>query len=168
MGTEFLDPDVLVDSLVVDVIDGLREELHPLFGVRAYKVFTEARTWSGNIIGEGSLSKVEVELRPQPRVRAWDQGGRGFELDLAKCGIDELGEIKLTEISLTNTFKELAGRDPNTSLPKNQEFLLRLEDAHGQANPVRYFTHTRPPFVDREKDMGWVMWLRRTQVRAGT
>jgi hypothetical protein len=155
-GSAILDPDVLIDDLVPDVIDGLRSELHPEFGVRAYRVFTVLRTWSGKTTGEGSVAEVETELDPQPRVQRWD----GYKFELATCGLDDLGEIKLTEVSLTCTHKDLTGKDDATELGKNQEFLIKLTEAHGQGNPVRFFQHTRPPFVDREKDMGWVLWLR--------
>jgi hypothetical protein len=149
--------DNLVDSLVTDVIDGLRRDLHPQFGVRPYRAWLVTRTWSGEIPGEGEGTPVdiEVELDPQPRVMAWG----GYEIELDKCGLDEAGEIVLKEVSLTYTHAELTGG----ALAPNQEFFIKLTEAHGQGNPVRYFTHTRPPFVDREKDMAWILWLRKVE-----
>ena len=156
-GSATLDQNVLVDSLVEDVIDGLREELHPAFGVRAYRVFTVLRTWSGRIQGEGERSDVVTELRPQPLVHSWD--GRRYELQ--GCGLDDMGEIMLTEVSLTYTQAELDG---GGALGKNQAFLIRLDEAHGQEQRSAFFIHTRPPYVDRIKDMGWKLWLRRSDV----
>lgn len=156
-GSAILDPDVLVDSLVTDVIDGLREDLHPQFGVRAYRTFTILRTWSGQIVGEGTASDVVVELRPQPRVAVWN----GMEYRLEPCGLDLEGDIKLTEVSLTYTQAELDG---GGALAANEQWLFRLDEAHGQAQRSKYFIHNKPPFVDREKDMAWVLWLRSVEV----
>jgi hypothetical protein len=147
----------LVDRLVPKVIDGLRRKLHPKFGVRAYKVFTIARTWSGGGMGEGTASDVVVELDPQPKVKIWD----GLRYSLEPCGLDEAGEIMLTEISLTYTQAELDG---GGSLSQNQEFLIRVDEAHGQEQRSCFYIHTRRPFVDREKDMAWVAWLRKVDV----
>lgn len=151
-GSAVLDPDVLVDSLVTDVIDGLRGDLHPAFGVRAYRVYTVLRQWSGRSVGEGSYQDTETEIDPQPFVARWD----GLRFNLEPCGIDELGEIVLTEVSLTYTEAELTGRP----LEQNQQFMIKLTDAHGQQSTEKYFIHTKPPYVDREEDMGWVVWLR--------
>lgn len=155
IGAATLDPNVLVDSLIPDVIDGLREDLHPAFGVRAYRVYRLIRSWSGAVAGEGTISDVGHELRPQPRVRQWD----GLRYVQATCGINELGDVKLTEVSLTYTEAQLTGKPLN----KNQEAFIAIGDAHGQASPIRLWGHTQPPFIDREKDMGWVLWLRRVE-----
>lgn len=151
-GSAHLNADVLVDSLVTDVIDGLRSDLHPQFGVRAYRAYTVKRTWNGLAVGEGDYTDTELELEPQPLIQDWD----GLRYELSKLGITEKGGVKATEISLTYTYEELAGG----SLEANQEWFIKIAEAHGQGNPDRYFAHARPPYVDRVKDMGWVMWLR--------
>lgn len=151
-GSAILDPTVLVDSLVPDVIDGLRESLHPLFGVRAYRTFTVKRTWSGRNVGDGVSSETVVELRPQPKVQEWSD----LEYELEPCGVDLSGQIKLTEVSLTYTQAELDGG----TLASNEQWLIRIDEGHGQGSRSEFFFHQRPPYVDREKDMGWVVWLR--------
>lgn len=155
IGTATLDADVLVDSLVPDVIDGLREELHPQFGVRAYRVYRVIRTWGGKTAGEGAFTDDAGELRPQPRVRQWD----GLKYVQAVCGVRELGDVKLTEVSLTYSAEQL---DPRT-LRGNQELFFAMGDAHGQGSPMRLWANAVPPFIDREKDMGWVLHLRRVE-----
>jgi len=156
-GSAVLDSDVLVDSLVVDVIDSLRDELHTEFGVRAYRAYTVHETWSGGVVGKGSVSSVETEITSQPVIDIWD----GYRYELATCGIDQLGEIRLREVSLSYIEAELIG--VRASMGKNQRFFWRIKEAHGQANRTKTFNVGKPPFVDREKDMGWVVFLRSGQ-----
>lgn len=155
IGTATLDSNVLVDSLVTDVIDGLREELHPQFGVRAYRVYRVIRTWTGKTAGEGKYTDDAGELRPQPRVRMWD----GMRFVQATCGIRELGDVKLTEVSLTYSAAQLDPRD----LRANQELFYAIGEGNGQDSPLRVWVNAVPPFIDREKDMGWVLSLRRAE-----
>ena len=155
-GSATLDPDVLVDGLVEDVIDGLRRELHPAFGVRAYKLSTVHRVWAGQAQGEGAMTETVVELDPQPKIKIWD----GLKYELDQCGLDEIGRIRVTEVSLTYTQAELDG---GGSLPRNEAWFLLLEEAHGQESRPAYFIHEQRPFIDREKDMGWVLFLRRVE-----
>lgn len=155
IGTATLDPSVLVDSLVPDVIDGLREELHPAFGVRAYRVYRVIRTWSGREVGEGSRTDVGGELRPQPRVKIWN----GLKYVQAVCGIRELGDVQLTEVSLTYSDADLTAQP----MTRNQESFIAIGEGNGQGSPLRLWAHTQPPFIDREVDMGWVLHLRRVE-----
>ena len=150
-GSATLDPDVLIDDLVTDVIDGLRSELHPLFGVRAFNVSTVVRTWSGGSVGDGTFTDVEVVLDPQPLVHPFTS----FRRDMEPCGFDDAGGVKLTEVSLSYTYTELLA----CPAPTGSEHLIKITEAHGQGSPVRYFVHKRQPYPDRIKDMGWVLQL---------
>lgn len=154
-GDATLNPSVLVDSLVPDVIDGLREDLHPAFGVRAYRVYRVIRTWAGRAVGEGRHTDVAAELRPQPRVSVWS----GLRYVQAACGIRELGDVQLSEVSLTYTAEQIEPR----SLAKNQECFFAIGEANGQGSPLRVWMHTTAPFIDREKTMGWLLFLRRVE-----
>jgi hypothetical protein len=154
-GAATLSSSVLVDSLVPDVIDGLREDLHPAFGVRAFRVYRVIRSWTGKAVGEGRHTDDAAELRPQPKVSVWT----GLKYVQASCGIRELGDVQLSEVSLTYTAAQLEPRD----LRPNQELFYALAEAHGQLTPLRVWTHSAPPFVDREKTMGWLMFLRRVE-----
>jgi hypothetical protein len=153
IGDATLNPSVLVDSLIPDVIDGLREDLHPTFGVRAYRVYRVVRTWSGRNAGEGVSSDDAGELRPQPRVAMWN----GLKYVQAQCGIRELGDVMLTEVSLTYSEGQLTGQP----LARNVEIFYAIGEANGQASALRLWMLTAPPFIDRERDMGWVLHLRR-------
>lgn len=153
-GSATLNSAVLIDGLV-GVIDGLRGSLHPLAGIRPYRTYTVLRTYDGRRVGEGDFSELVAELTPAPRVMAWEQVSQQ-RYELAACGLDTVGEIALTEVSLSYTFAEIAG----PTLEMNQQWIIRLTEGHGQANPPRDYVLQKPPFVDREKDMGWMMWLR--------
>lgn len=155
IGAATLNSNVLVDSLVPDVIDGLRDELHPAFGVRAYRVYRVIRTWTGKAVGEGRHSDDAAELRPYPRVAVWT----GLKYVQATCGIRELGDVQLSEVSLTYSAEQL---DPR-ALGKNQECFFALGEANGQGSPLMVWAHAAPPFIDREKTMGWILMLRRAE-----
>lgn len=151
IGSAVLDDDILVDSLVPDVIDGLRDELQPLFGIRAYKLYRVIRTWSGTEPGDGTPTDVAGELRPQPRVKFWD----GFRFVEQPAGLQNAGRVQCTEVSLTYTQADLTGQP----LTANQELLFAIGDGNGQGTTIVFFTHFQPPFIDREKDLGWVLNL---------
>lgn len=155
-GSAILNPDVLVDDLVTDVIDGLREELHPAFGVRPYRVFTVKRVWSGTMVGDGSYTDTEVELTPQPKVTFYEGWGRQYGREQMACGYQDAGAVKLTEVSLTYTQEELlccAAADDAT------QHFIKITEANGQAQAAKFFVYNKTPHVDREKDMGWVCYL---------
>ncbi len=151
VGDAVLDPTVLVDSLVPDVIDGLRDTLQPEFGIRAYRAYRVIRTWTGKVSGEGLPSDLTHELRPQPRVMVWN--GRHYEQ--ATAGLRDLGEIRLSEISLTYTESQLRPK-----VGRNVEVYIGLTEANGQGTAGRLFGHERAPFIDREQTMGWMLYLR--------
>lgn len=147
--------DGLLDDLI-PVIDELRGDLHSEFLVRPYRVFAVLRTYAGAKVGVGEYTESETEITPQPRVLQWGANG-GHRYELEPCGLANVGEIMVTEVSLTYTYDELTG---GRNLAKNQQFRIRLKEAQGQGDPTRDFIHSRPPYKDREKDIGWVLWLR--------
>jgi hypothetical protein len=145
----------LVDSLITDVIDGLRDDLNPALGVRQYRVFSVRRTYVGEF-GSDVFSDVEAEITPQPLVQAYNIY-TGIHYDLEPCGLDEVGFIILREISLTYTEDEISGCS-STDL---QDFFLKVTDAHGQATKDRLWVPKAPPYADRIKSMGWTLVLKR-------
>ena len=142
----------LLDELVPD-IDDIRGEIHPEVGVRQYRVFTVLRSWSGDDRGAGTFTEVESEITPQPLVESL----RGTDR-LMSAGLDEADVVRLKEISLMYTEAELAGAD----LEVNQEWVIRLKDAYGQAIRTRDFVLEGSPWPDRVKTIGWVVNLKRS------
>lgn len=150
-GTAILDESILVDSLVPDVIDGLRDSLQPAFGIRAYRLYRVLRTWSGSEPGDGSFVDAGAELRPQPRVMVWD----GFRFQQEAAGLQNAGRVRCTEVSLTYSEADLTAQP----LARNVELFYAIGDANGQGTTLKLFTLYQPPYIDREKDMGWVVNL---------
>ncbi len=143
--------DNLVDSLVDDVVDGLRDELHPEFGVRAYKLEIVTRTWPSGTEGVGQMVETAHEVYPQPLVKIWD----GYRFTQKPCGIDDIGVIQLTEVSLKYTEADIIGDGADAT-----QSLWRLSDAHGQLTSSKYFVVDGSPYIDRIQDIGWVVRLR--------
>jgi hypothetical protein len=156
IGTATLDQEVLIDDLVADVIDGLRDELNPEFGIRAYRVYRVIRTWSGTEPGDGTPSDVAGELRPYPRVKFWD----GFRYQENPAGLNDVGKVQCTEVSLTYSAADL-----NPPLNRNQELIIAIVITI-DLSIVGYFTHLQPPYIDREKDLGWSLNLIKVETPA--
>lgn len=144
----------LVDSLV-GVVDGLRSSLYPAMGVRQYQVRLVKRVWSGGTVGDGTAAvTTNITLDPQPLVKFTDTPDR---LDPgAGCGRVAAGFATLREVSLQMSEDELF-----PVLTAGQEFYYAIEDAQGQSISTDYWIPTRKPSPDREKDIGWVVYLRR-------
>lgn len=144
----------LVDDLL-SVVDDLRTELPTDMGIRQWRVFVVRRTWSGDERGQGTYTESELELVPRPVVRF---GGLSHKSNPE--GRDEDGDVVLTEVSLTYTETELGG---DGTFADNVELFYRLDDAMGQGTPSRIFVPRKPPFPDRERDIGWRIVLTRRQ-----
>lgn len=154
-----LNPDVLIDCLVED-IDCIRKEIHGCVGTRAFNVCVITRTWSGTAIGDGTYTDTELVLDPPPLVKSW-VSGRSYEYGLTPAGLGSEGNVLIQEISLGYTYECLAGEDTNGDpcIPATAEFFYKIEGAHGQQFPVKYFSVARPPYPDRIKNMGWEVLL---------
>jgi hypothetical protein len=149
----------LVDRLV-PMTDRLRGRLNAMAGVRQYAVYRVLRTWSGGRRGEGTATTLlREELTPAPKVDF-----SRLRNHLEPAGLLEDGGALLTEVSLTYTEAELTGRP----LAADEEFFFELVDVQGQASRTRYFEPTDAPLVvDRERDIGWRVPLRRFEPQGG-
>lgn len=147
----------LVDELIPDVVDELRDDLHTDLGVRQFRVFTVRRAYPSLEIGAGPFNDTEIELTPQPLVEPYRT-----KQELEPCGIDEAGYVVLREISLTYTEAELTGGyNEHATLQSGEDWLIKLTDAHGQEISNQYWLIDVRPYPDRIQDIGWTMKLRR-------
>lgn len=151
----------LIDQLL-PMVDSLRGTLHPMFGVRPFRVYAVLRTWAGEMVGEGDFTDIVTEITPQPLLQQWD----AYRWQMLSIGTNEDGMVKMTEVSLSYTYAELTGGTIE-SAQRNQQFFFRLVDAHGQGSADRILKHSRPPFPDREKTIGWVCWLMNMNIPDG-
>lgn len=123
--------------------------------------FSAASLASGEngTIGDGSTEFVtQTTLDPQPHV-SWD--ARDYRLDPnAGCGLVDAGYCTLREVSLTLTEDELLG----SPIASGDEVYYRISDAQGQSIETTYWVVTGTPEPDREKDIGWIVKLRRYEV----
>lgn len=151
-GTATLLANVL--GQVVPALDEVRTALEAAIGDKQWTVWRCVRTWSGARRGLGSSSVVETQITPTPKV-GWGDGSGRLRFDALPTGLDETGQIVLTEISLTYTEAELYGQTENGAV----EVYYKLVDAQGGLMAPRYFDVHRPPVPDRESGIGWIMTL---------
>lgn len=148
----------LVDKLL-PTIDKLRGALLPKFGTVQHTVKLVTRTWYGEERGDGEFSDVEVTVDPIPEVII--AAPPGWRYDLRPQGREEESMIKVVGISLKNYQEaDLTGGE---DLPKTVQFFWLLQDAHGQGVRSRAYVPAAPPVADREKTLGWVVYLRRAE-----
>lgn len=152
----------LVDQLV-PLVDELRSDLMPEMGIRQYAVYLVRRRWSGVRRGAAGTSPTiisDVLMDPPPRVIIPNNEG-ALHYEMTEAGRQEEGLIQLTEISLFQfTEADLTG----SPIGPNEEFYYRVVDAHGQSIKTRYYVLESPPTADREKDIGWTLFLKRAEI----
>lgn len=148
----------IIDSLV-GVIDSVRDSIHAIVGDRQYRVYVVRRTWSGSRRGEGIATSTAVELTPPPLVQI-EGDDKGVHYQMQSGGREEEGQCTLREVSLTWAEGDLVP----VGLPSNVEFYYRLVDQKGQGLQTRHYVPEGPAAVDLEKDIGWVVRLRRRHV----
>lgn len=139
----------LIDELV-PVVDDLRG-LYASMGVLPVRAYVVRRVWSGARRGEGTLSLTSItEITPTPVVDARPRD------TLIAAGRREMGDVTLTEVSLTYTQAELTGG----ALAANAECFWRLVGVGGQLQSARDYVVRDAPMVDRTKHLGWRVELK--------
>jgi len=154
---------VLGDNLLDDllpVVDDLRGDLLPQFGIRQYTVKIVRKIWDGPERGDGNFRLEKLELSPQPMVDMRNYSADGLRYGLIPQGRTDEGLIKVTELSLAAYQEDdLTGG----KLPANVELYWEITDAQGQGVEPRFFVPAGPPIADREKTLGWVVFLKRAE-----
>lgn len=145
---------VLTDDLV-PVLDEVRDCLNEDLGLRQWDVQIVTRFWDGSRIGSGGYADEIRQMAPKPRVRDF----RSVRGELRRLGIEEEGDIVLTEVSLEQWSEpELyLGTQPGGTVEQHYYCLV---ERHGQQMRSRYFVPAGPPRADRDRTLGWVIVLR--------
>jgi hypothetical protein len=150
----------LLDNLIGSVVDPLRAQLYPLLGNKQHQVHLVRRTWSGGARGSGTATvTVDVTITPAPAVQ-FENDEQAQHYELEGSGRSEEGHAVVSEVSLQYTEADLTGG----AIAVGDEFYYRIVDGQGQSIQNRYYVLDRPPVPDREKTIGWMLWLRRVQV----
>jgi len=136
-------PNTLARKLI-PVADRLRN-LYSVFGLRPYVVRTVRTQWSSGIRNQGVEQVIEsVDILPTPLLS--DLTGV-IELNTA-IGLDESGEVMVSQISGRYTEDQLRGFDPTgQQLEKDQSFYYEIEfPLRGDSERRRFIIKAAPMY----------------------
>lgn len=152
-------------------VDSLRQ-LHTTFGVRPYRVFLVHLLWSGGRPGVGDPVEVSrVEILPTPLVRDMSAVGQV----LASTGLQEDGQLTVSQISTRFAEDDLMGRTPDLqdpALPRTsrggiQFFWEIVQDRRIDPRGVpRRFAPVSAPSLSRDS-FQWTVTLTRQDFDSG-
>lgn len=127
----------------VPLADQLRDLLTK-FGLRPYKVKIVRVHWSGGERGEGTLTVVsEASILPTPRM----QDLNSLTEIVHAVGLEEVGMVRVDEISGRFTEDDLMGRDADGVIPSDDEVFYEIEFPRldGRSSTKRRFYPRSPP-----------------------
>lgn len=116
------------------VADNIRQVATRL-GARPYRCFLVWSTWTNGVRGEGEeVETMRTEILPTPVVTSMDQ----IALNPQNVGLVQIGDVKVTEISVSFTEDQLMGRlGGATQVEQPQSFAWEIiEDGRQRDNPV--------------------------------
>lgn len=143
-------------------VDTIRQ-MNTDMGLRPYRVYMVKLGWTGPTRGDGVLTEVSrVEILPVPKVADM----ASVQLMLQPGGLDEQGNIIVSEISAKYTEFQLRGLGPGgEELDPNQEFMWEVSWARDDGTtPIRRRFH---PIALPNYNPGMFQWTI-TLVRAST
>lgn len=152
---QIIQPETLVDVLssVQDTVRGVLAEI----GIRPYRVFLVTETWTGARIGEGTVSRTIVEMKPAPQVR----GSGSFAIEAA--GQRLAGALTLDKISRrAYTREQLKGL---TELPAARRRPVTQSFRIGVMPRGQQFLELYVPGEPTHAKYGWRLTLEPTAVR---
>ena len=116
------------------VADQIRQ-IATRLGARPYRVWLVWSRWTGAHRGEGRESELgRIEILPTPLVMSMDS----IALSPQNIGLVQIGDVKVTEVSVSFDEDELLGRR-NGDLEVEQPYAFCweiIEDGRGGDNPV--------------------------------
>lgn len=121
--------DTLLGSFFEDgCLDELRQIAADL-GARPYRVFLVRTSWSGGKRGRGVEVVIqETEVLPTPKVETLSS----INLQMLDPGLDEQGNLSVTEISPRYTENQLLGRNEDgTEIAENETFSWEISLSRG-------------------------------------
>ena len=142
------------------VADNIRQVATRL-GARPYRCFLVWSTWDGGVRGEGNeIETARVEILPTPVVTSMDS----IALNPQNIGLVQVGDVKVTEVSVAFTEDTLLGRTNGaTQVEQPYAFCWEvIEDGrHTGILPVRTKFRVRGRPVLQADNAQWVVNLER-------
>jgi hypothetical protein len=148
---------------LIPVADNLRD-LFTTFGMRPYRVKVIRVQWSDGSRGQGTPIVVsEQHLLPTPKMTGLD----GLQEILNPVGLDEVGQIQVSQISGRYTEENLRGVDDDgTEIADNEEVFYEIEfislPVTGSPTFRRRFQLRSAPQYFAGK-FQWIVYLERTR-----
>ena len=146
------------------LVDRTRQ-LATKFGLRSKRVFLVWTRWTGSERGEGvEQEQARVEILPTPLVSDLTS----VALNPYAAGKLPVGSIRVSEISLSFTFDQLAGtkmpgREGAGAIPSNVDFFYEVvEDGRGDPEPVRQRFRRLGGPTREEDNVSWSLLLERS------
>lgn len=157
-----------VVSKLIPTVDTLRD-LNSQFGLRPYRVRIVRTRWSDGVRGRGAeYITGEMEILPVPKVEDLS----AIAEVLQPIGLDEVGGIRVSEISGRYTEDHLRGRDfDGVAVADDEQVFWEVEFLRSDSRPGerRRFNLRGLPYYDASK-LQWIVMLERARgdrTRAG-
>lgn len=156
----------LLGGKLTNCVDKIRD-LKTKLGARPYQVFLVFTRWSGGERGVGVEEVVKRDpILPTPNVAPIDQ----LTTTLQSVGLDEVGEVRVTEISVAYTEEELRGLDCHgEGVPEDMNFYWEIVmPIPSGYNLYRRFSPRSPPTRDAVNFQWKIDLLRASEDRTRT
>lgn len=138
-------------------VDRIRD-IYTKLGTRTYTVKMVKTRWSAGQRGDGVEEMVEETIiLPTPKITSF------VDLDalITGVGVTEMGGVRLSQVSMSFTEDELAGRSLDGSpLPIDQNFYYEIEFFSNGARILRRFTVDGVPSLEPLK-FHWTVKLKK-------
>ena len=148
-------------SCLISVADSVRD-IYTQLGLRTYSVKIIRTAWTGGRRGVGiEYIKDSLDILPTPRISSLDE----LTEVLQPVGLDELGSIRVSEISGRFSEDQLLGRIPDgIPIDKDEQVFYEIEfpRADGISGVKRRFAPRSAPNYEAST-LQWSMRLERTR-----
>jgi hypothetical protein len=145
--------ETLIASLT-DTVDSVRD-IYTQLGARPYRVRMVRTRWTGGMRGVGVEEVVcETPILPTPRVSDL----ANLSQELLPIGMEEVGQVRISEISPRYTEDQLVGRDNDgTPVSSDTEFYYEIEFVRPDSDGVRRrFIPTGVPNYNPTQFQWWI------------
>jgi hypothetical protein len=157
-----------IDNVVIPSLTGCVDQIRDIytqFGARPYRVYLVRTQWSSGSRGVGVETVIrEDAILPTPKVADIS----AMSLEVSAIGTEELGRIRVSEISPRFTEDQLNGLDEDGSgVPSDQSFYWEVNYFRVDGSGVRRrFTPVSAPNYNPTKFQWWIDLTRQYEIRS--